>query len=208
MSWVAKLHSKLWGEVTMKIRQSLIETTVLFVALGLSFPVAAQSIDTPYGTATFSSYADIDKVKELKVVWDFNFSDPKAIGVVLNNLNALLKATAEFGPHELEPIKVVIVSHGPELVVFAKKNYGKYKDIVDRAASFAKQGVKFEICRNAAAAQGFVPEDLYGFTTVVPAGPYALAYWQAKGYTLNAVGATVPTPPISDLNKADLKSVQ
>ena len=46
---------------------------------------------------------------------------------------------------------------------------------------------------------------LHGFITVVPAGPYALAYWQSKGYTLNAVGATMPTPPISDLNKADIR---
>ena len=98
----------------------------------------------------------------------------------------------------------MVVTHGPEMVVFAKKNYAKYKDIVDRAASLAKQGVRFEACRNAAAAEGFKPEDLHGFVTVVPAGTYALAYWQAKGYTLNAVGATMPTPPISALNKDDL----
>ncbi|TSA16757.1 MAG: hypothetical protein D4R74_03970, partial [Betaproteobacteria bacterium] len=92
----------------------------------------------------------------------------------------------------------------PEIVVWAKKNYGKYKEIVDRAANLAKQGVRIEVCRNAAAAQGFKPEDLQGFVTVVPAGPYALAYWQAKGYSLNAVGATMPTPPVSDLNRADI----
>ena len=101
----------------------------------------------------------IDKVKQLKVVWDFNFQDPKTVGVVLNNLNALLKATSDFGPKEIDPLKVVIVSHGPEVVVWAKKNYGKYKTIVDRAASFAKQGVRFEICRNDARALGFKPED-------------------------------------------------
>ena len=124
---------------------------------------------------------------------------------LFNNLNALLRATAEFGPHEIDPIRVVIVSHGPEVVVFDKKNYEKYKEIVDRAASFAKQGVKFEICRNAAAAQGIAPGDLHGFVTVVPAGPHALAYWQAKGYALNAVGATMPTPPVTELNKADIR---
>ena len=192
----------------MNILQVPMAATVLIGVIGFSIPASAQTNDAPFGSATFASYADIDKLKELKVVWDFNFSDPKAVGVVFNNLNALLKATAEFGPHELEPIKVVIVSHGPELVVFAKQNYAKYKDIVDRAVSFSKQGVKFEICRNAAAAQGFAPEDLHGFTTVVPAGPYALAYWQAKGYTLNAVGATMPTPPVNDLNKPDTKSAK
>jgi len=166
--------------------------------------MAQEAAPASYGTAKFETYADIDKIQQLKVVWDFNFADPKAVGVVFNNLAALLKATSEFGPNAIDPIKVVIVSHGPEIVVFAKKNYDKYKAIVDRAASFAQQGVRFEICRNAAGAQGFKPEDLYGFTTVVPAGPYALAYWQAKGYSLNAVGATMPTPPIDDLNRADI----
>jgi len=172
--------------------------------VGLALAAHAQAQEAPYGSAKFSSYSDIESVKQLKTVWDFNFVDPKAVGVVFNNINALLKAVADFGPQEIDPVKVVVVTHGPEMVVFAKKNYAKYKDIVDRAASLAKQGVRFEACRNAAAAEGFKPEDLHGFVTVVPAGPYALAYWQAKGYTLNAVGATMPTPPISALNKDDL----
>jgi hypothetical protein len=164
----------------------------------------AASDSEQYGSAKFESYKDIDSVKQLKVVWDFNFQDPKAVNGVFNNLAALLKATAEFGPHDFEPIKVVIVSHGPELVVFDKRNYTKYKDIVERASNFAKQGVRFEICNNAAKAQGSRPEDLYGFVTVVPAGPYALAYWQAKGYSLNAVGATMPTGPVNEFNKTDV----
>jgi len=164
----------------------------------------AQDAQEPYGTAKFESYADIASIKQLKAVWDFNFQDPKTVAVVLNNLNALLKATYDFGPKEIDPIKVVVVSHGPEVVLWAKKNYAKYKDIVDRAASFAKQGVRFEICRNDAAALGFKPEDLDGFVTVIPAGPYALTYWQNKGYAYIAVGATVPTPPVSAYNKADL----
>lgn len=177
----------------------------LAIILNAAIPAAlAQPAAAPYGTSTFESYKDIDSIKQLKVVWDFNFVDPAVVGGVFNNVGALMKATAEFGPHEIEPLKIVIVSHGPELVVFAKQNYEKYKAIVDRAASMAKQGVRFEMCRNAAAAAGFKPEDFHSFVTVVPAGPYALAYWQAKGYSLNAVGATMPTPPISALNKADL----
>ena len=180
---------------------------VAFVLLAGATPLAhAQSANEPYGSAKFSAYEDIESIKELKTVWDFNFVNPMAVNGVFNNIGALMRATSEFGPHGIEPLKIVMVSHGPEIVVFAKQNYAKYKDIVDRAASLAKQeGVRFEICRNAATAQGFAPEDLHGFVHVVPAGPYALAYWQAKGYSLNAVGATMPTPPISDLNKADLK---
>jgi uncharacterized protein len=180
-------------------------TVILFVAaIALPGATRAQEPQEPYGTSKFESYADIDQLKQLKVVWDFNFQDPKTVNVVLNNLNALLKATYDFGPKEIDPIKVVIVSHGPEVVLWAKKNYGKYKVIVDRAASFAKQGVRFEVCRNDAAALGFKPEDLDGFVTVIPAGPYALTYWQNKGYAYIAIGATVPTPPVSRFNNADL----
>jgi len=181
---------------------TLLGTALLAVA---ATAAVAQAPDAPYGVSSFKPYDDIDKLQQLKVVWDFNFADPKAVGMVFNNLNALLRATNEFGPHEVEPIKVVIVSHGPEVVVFDRRNYAKYREIVDRAASFAQQGVKFEVCRNAAAAQGIAPGDLHGFVTVVPAGPHALAYWQAKGYSLNAVGATMPTPPVNDLNRADTR---
>lgn len=157
----------------------------------------------PYGTAKFSSYADIDTIKQLKTVWDFNFQDPETVGFVFNNVAALIKATDEYGPHDFHPLKIVIVSHGPEVVLWAKKNYAKYKDIVDRAASMAQQGVKFEVCRNDAAALGFKPEDLDGFVTVIPAGPYALAYWENKGYAYIAMGATVPTKPFTPFNKGD-----
>ncbi len=183
----------------------LFKKTALIVMIGFSSMAFADdsNIAAPYGTAKSSSYADIDQLKQLKVVWDFNFQDPKSVGMVFNNVAALLKATAEYGPHEIDPIKVVIVSHGPEVVLWAKKNYSKYKDIVDRAASFAQQGVRFEVCKNDAAALGFKPEDLDGFVTVVPAGPYALTYWQNKGYAYIAVGATVPTSPFSSFNKED-----
>ena len=182
----------------------------LILALGLiagaGSALAADPVAEPYGTAKFKTYDDIDSLKTLKVVWDFNFADPKSVAVVFNNLAALLKATADYGPRDFDPVKVVIVSHGPEVVLWAKQNYAKYKDIVDRAAAFAQQGVKFEICRNDAAALGFKPEDLDGFVSVIPARPYALTYWQNKGYALMAVGATVPTKPITPFNKDDVKA--
>jgi len=180
---------------------------VALLASGLFIPFMAHADDAKdalSGSAKFSSFSDIDAIKQLRTVWDFNFVDPMAVGKVFNNVNALIKATDEYGPHEIEPLKIVIVSHGPEIVVWDKRNYAKYKDIVDRAASLAEQGVQFEVCNNAAKALHLEPKNLYGFITVIPAGPYALAYWQAKGYSLNAVGATMPTTPFSELNKADI----
>jgi len=183
-------------------------TMLKHVLAGIVLTLATSCVlgqESPYGTSSFSSYADVDSLKQLKVVYDFNFVDPKAVGLALNSVGALIKATTDFGPHEIDPLQVVVVMHGPELALFAKMNYSKYKEFVDRAASFAQQGVRFEACRNSAAAQGFTPDDFHGFVHVVPAGPYALAYWQAKGYALNAPGATMPTSPISALNMHDIQ---
>lgn len=165
---------------------------------------AADKNQAPYGTATFSGYDDVDSLKQLKAVWDWSFEDPQQVAISMNFLAALLRATQEFGPKDVDPIKVVVVSHGPEVVIWAKQNYDKYKEIVDRAASFADQGVRFEVCRNDAAALGFKPEDLHGFVHVIPAGPYALTYWQNKGYAYISGGSSKAIKPVTRHNKRDL----
>lgn len=176
--------------------------SAVLASLFVFAPLAhAGAKEAPYGTAKFESYKDINTIKQLKVVWDFDFTDPNAVGMVFNNLAALLRAVNDYGPKQIDPIKVVIVSHGPEVVVWDRRNYAKFKNIVDRAASFANEGVHFEVCRNDAKALGLEPRDLYGFITVIPAGPYALAYWQAKGYALMEMGATRPTPPFTAQNR-------
>ncbi len=181
---------------------------LLVVVLGCAMPPKSSSVNVaqgePYGTSKFVPYADIDDVKQLKAVYDFYFPNPNSVSLVLSAINSLMAQTAEFGPHEFEPLKIVVVSHGPELVVFAKRNYSKYKAIVDRAASLAQQGVKFEICRGAAASLNFQPEDFHGFTTVVPSGPYALTYWQMKGYGLLPGGLTDPQRYTNQYNKDDI----
>ncbi|MDQ2780637.1 MAG: DsrE family protein [Pseudomonadota bacterium] len=179
---------------------------LLSIVLGFGFGPsrAADSSPEPYGSAKFSPYGDINSLKQLKSVWDWSFEDPAQADVSMNFIGALLRATQEFGPTEIDPIKTVVVSHGPEVVIWAKKNYGKYKKIVDRAASLSQQGVRFEICRNDAAALGFKPEDLHGFVHVIPAGPYALVYWQNKGYAYVAGGSSKAVKPVTEFNKMDL----
>ena len=49
------------------------------VLLAGAIASAAQTADSPYGTAKFEIYKDIEQIKQLKVVWDFNFSDPRAV---------------------------------------------------------------------------------------------------------------------------------
>jgi intracellular sulfur oxidation DsrE/DsrF family protein len=175
------------------------------VGLCLSTGIAqAAQVKEPYGSGTFGTFKDIDSLKQLKAVFDVNFQDPAGVGLVLNNIAALMRAATQYGPKSMNPVSIVVVSHGPELVVWDKRNYRKFKAIVDRAASMAEQGVKFEVCRNAAAALHLKPADLDGFITVIPAGPYALAYWQNKGYAVINGGTTRPSAMVTRYNRDDV----
>lgn len=182
----------------------MIRSTCVVLAL-LAATVRAAAAEIPYGQAHAESYDDIDTVKQLKAVYEFFFTDPAAVDAVLNSVKALMVSTNDYGPNEFDPLKVVIVSHGPELVVWDRRNYAKYKDVVDRAASLAGQGVRIEVCRNAAANLGLKPEDLYGFLHVIPSGPYALTYWQNKGYALILGGATAITRFVTPQNRDDVR---
>lgn len=175
----------------------------LFVS-PLAMAQSSATDDAPYGSATFAAYDDIDSLESLKTVWDWSFSDPEQTDISMNFINALLNAVDEFGPNELDAAKTVVVSHGPESVIWAKQNYSKYKDIVDRAARLAERGVRIEVCRNNIRALGFEAEDLHGFVHVIPAGPYALAYWGNKGYSFIPGGSSTAQRPINDFNRADL----
>lgn len=183
--------------------------TIFSAALLLASTAVAEGArapsSAPYGSATAAGYGDIDELKQLKAVYEFFFTDPASVAMVLNSIKALIISTAEYGPNDFEPLKVVVVSHGPELVVWDKKNYPKYKEVVDRAASMSTQGVRFEVCKNAAAALGLKPEDLHGFLHVIPSGPYALTYWQNKGFALLLGGTTQTTRFVTPANKADVR---
>ena len=187
------------------IHRIVIVSAALLLASSAMVEGAEAPGSAPYGSATAGGYSDIEALKQLKAVYEFFFTDPASVAMVLNSIKALMISTAEYGPNDFEPLKVVVVSHGPELVVWDKKNYTKYKEVVDRAASMSGQGVRFEVCKNAAAALGLKPEDLHGFLHMIPSGPYALTYWQNKGFALLLGGTTQTTPFITPGNKSDVR---
>lgn len=164
---------------------------------------AAEDMDEvtdPYGSSEFTVWPELERNKELKVAFDFNFNDPQGIARALYPVSLLLATIQEYGPVSFEP-DIVVISRGSEAVAWAKRNYAQYKEIVDRAARLAGLGVKFEVCTVAAAALGFEPGDLHGFVRVVPLGTYALAYHAQQGYTVIPGAATVPAPIVNPENQ-------
>jgi intracellular sulfur oxidation DsrE/DsrF family protein len=145
-------------------------TTALAFAATAAFAHANPDF-APYGTAK----VDMKEYPAINTVFDVNYEDPNKLNMLHGFVTNTRRALKGQG-------KVIIVTHGPELRVFARENYEKYQAIVDRAAELAKEGVEYRMCNNAMRAAGYKPEDMYGFITVVPAGFAELTYLQSQGY--------------------------
>lgn len=120
-----------------------------------------------------------------KVVFDFYFNEPldmqAALYWVRSLSNPLSKAPYSY---QLDDMSIVIVIHGTEIVTVARKNYARYKDVVERMRYYASFGVKFRVCGVNADEYGYDSDDFYDFVEVVPTAMAELAYWQQKGYAL------------------------
>lgn len=131
---------------------------------------------------------------KISAVFDWTFENPKDSVMATNFISNFIKAYDEFNP--MGEYKLSVVSHGAEVLIFAKNNYEKYKDIVDRLKSMtASYGLKIYVCRNTIRFFGLKEEDLQPFVIVVPAGVVELAKLQEEGYKLIPV-------VVHDLNKA------
>lgn len=119
----------------------------------------------------------------VKVVYDWNLQGPEAVNQALNYISNHLKAYSQYSP--LEEVEIVVVSHGPEVAIFAKQNAAKFKEVVDRMKSFAEgYGIKFYVCYNAIRAMGFSKEDIIPLAILTPAGVAKLAALEEEGYRL------------------------
>jgi hypothetical protein len=122
---------------------------------------------------------------EQKVVFDFYFDTPEKINSALfwirSLMNPLMDAPYDMAPEFLD-IKVVI--HGTEIVTVARKNYGKYKDAVERMRYYSSLGVEFKVCGLAAQDYDYSTDAFYDFIDVVPSAITELAHWQLEGYAL------------------------
>lgn len=115
-----------------------------------------------------------------KVVYHFNYEKPEELRQGLNYLNNHLQGLKEFG--DLAHSHLVVVAHGNELHMLSRLNRAAYPEIYEQLKAYTDQGVTFRICRNAAKARGYKPDDFYDLATVVPAAMTDLAKWQLKGY--------------------------
>jgi len=67
---------------------------------------------------------------------------------------------------------IALVLHGPEVELFARRNYSRYRHIVDLAARLDAAGViEVKMCRSEMRARHIGERDVPDFIEVVPYGP-------------------------------------
>lgn len=147
----------------------LIGSAMLLAAL------AAGADDSPWGRASLT-----DKEYEPdRVVYDVAVSEPAELEGVLDRVS-FLNNQYDADPFDAH---IVVVLHGGELPVFAREHFSEHEELARRAESLTKAGpIEFRICGAAAEARGFQPEDMHGFTEVVPMADSEIVELQQDGY--------------------------
>lgn len=120
-----------------------------------------------------------------KVVYEFYFDHPAKLNTALYWLRTHLK-TLDAAPYDIAPdfLDIKVVMHGTEIVTLAKKNYPRYKELVQRMRYYAELGVEFRVCALSLEEFSYTQADMQDFVTIIPSAITDLAHWQNKGYAL------------------------
>lgn len=78
---------------------------------------------------------------------------------------------------------IALVLHGPEIEMFAIKNYPQHQDIVDKAARLDALGqIEVKMCRQKMGELHITEQDIPAFIETVPFGPDEVKRLEEKGY--------------------------
>lgn len=78
---------------------------------------------------------------------------------------------------------IALVLHGPEIEIFAKRNYAHFQKTVDQAARLdAEHIIQIKMCRTEMRNRGIKEEEVPAFVEFVPYGPYEEKRLRRNGY--------------------------
>jgi len=104
----------------------------------------------------------------------------------VGELQVLLDRAEDLADELNEPdsgASIILVLHGPEVEYFSRKNYDRYRDIVDQAARLdAIDLVDVKICQTMMRLKGIERDDIPDFIEQVPLGPAEINRLIGEGY--------------------------
>ncbi|HKJ87908.1 MAG TPA: hypothetical protein VKA48_05320 [Gammaproteobacteria bacterium] len=153
----------------------ILTAAILLALSALSPAVAGGNPKAPWG------HASLKKVHYSgeKVVFDVRTGNLKRMRSVLDRASYLSQLN---GANPLDT-SIILVLHGHSIHFFAIEHYPEYKKLMTRAQSLTVGGIiQFRMCKLAAASQGYDPEDIHGFVTMVPMAEAEIIRLEQKGY--------------------------
>jgi hypothetical protein len=139
----------------------MIRMLSLVVVLACTAPVVATPSKAPWGKGKVE---DHDYAPH-KVLYDVSARGVEDFSNVLDRVSYLNNL------YEPDPFSasIVLVLHGDEIPMFAIENHHIHAELMQRAQSLTVAGpIEFRMCRVAAKAHGYDPDDIHGFVKLVP----------------------------------------
>ena len=146
----------------------------LAVALACTAPMVGAQPQAPWGQAK----AEVHEYAPHKVLYDVSARGVEDFSNVLDRVSYLNNL------YLADPFRasIVVVLHGDEIPFFAIENHDRYTELMQRAQSLTLAGpIEFRMCRVAAKAHGYNPDDIHGFVKLVPMADAEIVKLQQEG---------------------------
>jgi hypothetical protein len=114
-----------------------------------------------------------------RYVFDVSDHTPEELMAVLRRASEI----SQLSNPDFSDLNIALVLHGPDMAMFARRNYDQHKELVDLAARLdAFDIIDFKICETAMGQLGYSDDDFPAFLERVPYAPEELKRLKGEGY--------------------------
>lgn len=158
-------------------RKLWVIATVLIAGMAAAWLAASLQPRAP--AAPPSSPATGLTTENGRYLFSVTLHTPEEIAGLLTRAEELAKTRRPDSRHT----GIALVLHGPEIEIFAKKNYSRFQNTVDQAARLdAGRIIEVKICRTEMKHRGIKEEDIPAFIELIPYGPDEEMRLRRNGY--------------------------
>jgi hypothetical protein len=158
-------------------RKLLVIATVLIAGMAAAWMAASRQPRAP-ATPPSPPAAGLT-TEDGRYLFSVTLHTPEEISGLLTRAEELAKTRRPDSRHA----GIALVLHGPEIEIFAKKNYARFRETVDQAARLdAGRIIEVKICRTEMKRLGIGEEDIPAFIELVPYGPDEETRLRRNGY--------------------------
>jgi intracellular sulfur oxidation DsrE/DsrF family protein len=153
----------------------LVLITAIAAAAYLLWPRASSNVTVPERAAPSISLTE----QHGRYLFNVTLHTPEEIAGLLTRAEQLAQSMHTDNPRT----GIALVLHGPEIEMFAKKNYPRFRNTVDQAERLdAAHVIEVKMCLTEMRRLGLQKEDIPAFIELVPYGPDEEERLRRNGY--------------------------